>query len=369
MSIGFKEPSLRVTILNLARRNKLDKIKSFILDKCGGTFDQISTSLADECCKIFASFARDGNLEVVKCFVDMKIPTRGTNGLRHVITGAIFGGQLHIVKYLIESGYETYEDIFVEKAAFKGQLEIVKFLIGDKDLRSRTKKGILKAAITRGHIDVAQYLFGLNFHIGFRDKLLGWAVFSGELAIVRYIVEKNFTILDTSDDDIASMAAEHGFLPIIYYLVELGFDFRPPESEALELAALSGHFETVRFLADFDDFDVEDMDINPKYEYINDILLSMGAEYNRAAKRIFSANFALITEKHVLKCRELDKICRFMLELSDKKYMYTLATNSLTQRAAIIICKDRIQKKIRNQSVLKFVLKPKSLHLQMVYFI
>jgi hypothetical protein len=73
-----------------------------------------------------------------------------------------------------------------------------------------------------------------------------YAVASGNLQLVEHLLLLGFDVMD--DGESICVAAEHGHLGIVKFLVALGSDPREDEDHPAQWAAANGHLETLKFL-------------------------------------------------------------------------------------------------------------------------
>lgn len=131
------------------------------------------------------------------------------------IHGAVQGGKLETVKYLIEQAganvdarqYDLATPIF--RAAFLGHLEIVKYLHrkgADFNATSADGKNPLWHAAKQGHADVVEYLVRNGADVENQDYVMGTnplqaAASSGQLDVVKILLQIGNAQLDVLDHD------------------------------------------------------------------------------------------------------------------------------------------------------------------------
>lgn len=154
---------------------------------------------------------------------------------------------LDVVRWLHERNVTISEDV-VEKATKLGHLRTLEYFY--EHTTKRCGGMAARYATERGFLDVVELIIA-NDQLGYMDQhVLNAAASSGQLRIVRYLLE-NFDTLDTSR--LMNLAAESGSLSLVKYLYECYTrkvnsrveHFAP---EVLNNAVRSGNVEVVEFL-------------------------------------------------------------------------------------------------------------------------
>ena len=166
--------------------------------------------------------ACEGDMTAVKRLLKQDVDVNEV-GKKHdwrVINAAIRGGNIDIVKLLIENGADVFAKIDGANALFSaaryGHIHIAKLLIDEGvDVYARHETGttVLHSAAYGGHVDMAKFLLdmGLNVHAKTNRK-------SGE-----------FTVLHN-----ATHSEEHEHVEMVKFLVANGVDVNAENSLILE---------------------------------------------------------------------------------------------------------------------------------------
>ncbi|EGG21303.1 multiple ankyrin repeats single kh domain protein [Cavenderia fasciculata] len=203
------------------------------------------------------SAAKSGVVDLVRLLLkEIKRAEKGS-GLsldQFLMAAAIQGGSPNVVKLVFDHlGRDCLNNscyFLMDIAAEIGDLEIVKFLESKKLVTPsvREKPTRLSLPAARGHYDVVEYLH--------RKKLsmltpgdLQEACKHNQMAIVKYIVDKEPSGISVMCDTALGLAAESGHLTVCQYLFEKGL-VRQCKSETLVAVCEAGHFEVAKFLVD-----------------------------------------------------------------------------------------------------------------------
>ena len=98
-------------------------------------------------------------------------------------------GELSLVKYALNNGYNIYKDIVLSRAAGNGHLDVVKYLVEKgADIHERGETPLM-LAVKNGHLDVVKYLVekGANIHV-YDNYILKLAQERGHTHIMKYLI-------------------------------------------------------------------------------------------------------------------------------------------------------------------------------------
>ncbi|KAF5353857.1 hypothetical protein D9758_010567 [Tetrapyrgos nigripes] len=183
--------------------------------------------------------ARDGNLDIVKVFVENGADVNAGGGLYgFALQAAAYGGHLDIVKYLVEKGADVNSKGGVYGFAVQAaadRMDIVKYLV-EKGADVNAEGGYygfaLQAAARWGYLEIVKYLVekgaGINAEGGKHGSALQAAAYWGRLDVVKYFVQEKGVDVDAKGGEHGSAlkAAQQSFISaraeIVKYLQEHG---------------------------------------------------------------------------------------------------------------------------------------------------
>ncbi len=221
----------------------------------------------------FITYAQNGNLDVVRLFVeagmDINVQPYGSS-----------------VVYVAETKQDTLEavrfpqpgddddDTALMKAAGQGHIEVVRFLVeqgADLYIRNRQDQDALMFAAAGGHLAVAIFLIdrrrghvpptrvlaGLDSYDSGPQTALEWAAYNGHLDMAHLLLENIEIGISRHPTASLGLAAYRGHLDVGRLLLEYGafvdvhpFGIEERGPTPLMLAAYSGQLDMVRLLLD-----------------------------------------------------------------------------------------------------------------------
>lgn len=193
---------------------------------------------------IWISTARYGNLITLKWLV-MNTKSPESKIIVDTTKIAARNGHLEIIKFLHEHNSKGYTKEAMSLAALNGHLEIVKFLHENRTEGSDTS-GMNYAAFN-GHLEVVKWLH-VNRTEGCTELAMDLAAMSGYLNVVEWLHENR---TEGCSRWAIEMAAKMGHLKVVEWLYKNGESLKILHGavlEAMNLAALNGQFECVKFL-------------------------------------------------------------------------------------------------------------------------
>ena len=217
----------------------------------------------------FVTYAQDGDLDVVRLFVeagmDVNVQPYSSTVAHIAETKA---DALEAV--LFSQPGDEDDDTALMKAARQGHIEVVRFLVeqgADLNTRNRQEQDALILAAAGGHLAVATFLIDrgvspsrslspLNYNYSNGPQIaLEWAAYNGHLDMVRLLLEVIGAFDRPNPNQSLGWAASRGHLDVARLLLEHGarvnsqpYGVSRQGPSALMLAAYSGHLEMVRFL-------------------------------------------------------------------------------------------------------------------------
>ncbi|XP_018026867.1 protein fem-1 homolog C [Hyalella azteca] len=232
-----------------------------------------------ECSKIVFSAARDGNLRLLKRFLDERPGSQRhllvrdlTNGTTPLIIAAK-NGHLDCVAYLVDKCKANIEQVgsivfdgetidgapALWVAAAAGHLHIVAFLLGrNANVNATTKSNStpLRAACYDGHLDIVKHLVDNNADIEIANRhghtCLMIACYKGHLDIAQYLVSLGADVNRKSVKGNTALhdCAESGSLQIMKLLLDNNakIDVDSYGMTPLLAAAVTGHGHIVKYL-------------------------------------------------------------------------------------------------------------------------
>lgn len=222
------------TPLHLAAANGHSIVIEYIVTRIGAQYlntynYKLSTPL------MYAAYY--GRLNITKYFLDkLKIDSSYSESeKRDVLKMAVRGGNLSVLKYLVEErNYtinETDEDLLVS-SGLGGNVDLIKYLIFEKNLTkvgadARSEDTALHKASSEGHLRVVQFLIEtLHYEVDVQnvdDETPSYfASEAGSLPVLKYLIENEEADLYTRNvygDTLLHIAAHRGRLSVIKYLV------------------------------------------------------------------------------------------------------------------------------------------------------
>ncbi|XP_064095875.1 ankyrin-3-like isoform X2 [Macrobrachium nipponense] len=197
-----------------------------------------------------------GDLEAVKDLV-----SRGADvnfGGRMPLWHAVKGGNIEVVKYLLDSGANPdgddslhYKGSIVAVAAEHNRLDILDLLFASGASVKTEKYGvnILFRAVDHGHLEAARKLIQAGVDVDFYDGFaLLTAAEKGYLEIVKEIVKAGANI-NAGNGWIVDTAGRAGQTEVMKVFIEAGVAKENLDT-AMHAAAAKGHLETVKLLFD-----------------------------------------------------------------------------------------------------------------------
>jgi ankyrin repeat protein len=193
---------------------------------------------------------------------------------KHAIHLAAFLNKVGVLRYFIEEKkmvlnipYKN-DSTAIHFAAQGGSLESLIYLLNDKGMDIDTKnsqgKTPLHFAAKSGYSDIIRYLVNQGATIDVLDSFgwapLHWAASNGNLTVVECLIELGANILAKVEDpqngrysgyNALQLAAICGKLDIVECLISKGLDPKVKtndERALLHLAATSGNFDTVKYI-------------------------------------------------------------------------------------------------------------------------
>ena len=166
----------------------------------------------------------------------------------NIIFKAIKGGNLEIVKYLINNGCgATKIDYCMRLTCIRNKLDILKYLSEKYNINHSEN---LRIACYKGYYEIIKYLIkkGGDIHI-YEDAPLRISCEEGEYETVKYLIEKGAD-LHSRENYSLRHASARGYLNIVKYLVEQGGDIHAEDDFALRYSTAHGHVEVSRYLID-----------------------------------------------------------------------------------------------------------------------
>lgn len=202
---------------NLALCGQLDLLKWFHIN---------GYPLKDESNNLFSGSALGGHLDLFKWLFSINLPCPY---LIFICSDTIKGGNLELLKYLIEKGIVQSNkcDCFYY-AAIYGQLEMLKLLhnIGCKLDEFGYTNYCLKDTAKNGHVEVLKWLCNNGFELN--NNMVEDAVIGGQLEVVKFLFEKGCSL--THDDmsnlfreDMHSIASRYGHIEVLKWLEDHNF--------------------------------------------------------------------------------------------------------------------------------------------------
>lgn len=184
-------------------------------------------------------------------------------------------GNLDIVKYFIDISPCFHSYSVSDKAALNGHFEIVKYL----SVKKLNDNEVVNYAIRGGHLEIMKYLIRKN-KISDMDPLLKEAIKCDQREIINYITED---MGYTSPEGI-TMVADMGNFEMVKYFTEMS---QPCPYEAIDGAASKGHFDIAKYLINhgrnYCTLEIVDNAASKGYTKLVKYLVQNGKPYSYAA--------------------------------------------------------------------------------------
>ncbi len=153
----------------------------------------------------------------------------------------------HLLRLIFDFTLFNADEHYLENAAHSGNLTVVKYLVenGDHPNKRRNKRALENAAFG-GHLEVVRFLIasGADVHAS-SDMALRYACERGHFEIVRALVEGGADV-EASSNCPLRLAFFFGRFSIARYLIENGAEFR--DYIFLKNACQSGSLEIIKYL-------------------------------------------------------------------------------------------------------------------------
>jgi ankyrin repeat protein len=187
--------------------------------------------------------AKNGYLHIVKYLI--KNGYDPTSDRHLALMNAVEGGNMDIIKYLVEEFYpKFYNNSILDECAKFGHLEAFKFFIEKGCDPDRKRSHALQFACENGHLEIVIYLDSLKC-IHDQASVFRWATEGGHLSIIKYFVELGWEIIL---NPILHYAVIHNCLDIVKYIIELGCDPTWCNDFVLTFADSKEHYSIVKYL-------------------------------------------------------------------------------------------------------------------------
>jgi len=183
--------------------------------------------------------ARGGQLEIIKLMIE-----KGANNFDRVMNSAARKGHMDIVKFMIDKATAYGFNWAMRIASIEGQMEIVKLMIenGADDFNNS-----MASAAKGGRMDIVKLMIE-NDADDFNAAMIS-AAKGGRMDIVKLMIEN-----DADDFNTAMIsAAKEGHMKIVKLMIENGADFF---NWGMREAAIGGHMDIVKLMVEngADDF-------------------------------------------------------------------------------------------------------------------
>ena len=108
-------------------------------------------------------------------------------------------------------------------------------------------KLMLEAAIN-GELSLVKYCFNSNYTSLMKNSMLCQACSRGHVQIVKYLTEEQQTYVHENEDEALMEAVDGNHLEVVKYLIEHGADIHARENDALYLASGNGHLQMLSYI-------------------------------------------------------------------------------------------------------------------------
>jgi ankyrin repeat protein len=297
--------------------------------------------------------------------IEIKLLTNKLNVKKHdILASATYYGHIEVVRYLIslDCDLESRNKALIVGAQCD-HFEIVKYLISvGADPRTQEDFALIYSA-ENGNMEMLKYFIGLGCNIWSQySKALKYGAKNGHIDIVRYLVSLGGYDSEDVIDHALRFSAYNGHIDVLDYLISLGSDVRNQRDKPLIFSACNGHLHMVKHLISLG-CDVA----SQKY-----LVLIKSIEYGHFNLAKFLISYGCPVSTHAL-CwaytqRRYD-IQKFLMS-SMEKDIYRIDKNFHDDNLVLEIMSKKLstEKITKKVNLFKYILKPKSLRMQM-YFI
>ncbi len=162
-----------------------------------------------------------GNLEIVKIFVNLGVDI---TAIKSVLESACESGKLDLVEYVVHQVTDTsynYHDA-IQIADRRNYFSIFTYLLA-KVSDSETVTNIIIYLSDLGNFDMVKYVFDNKQQIGNIDEALTNVIKNGHTHIINYLIEKGANI-KINFDNVFDIFSELKVLRCISFLIDTGID-------------------------------------------------------------------------------------------------------------------------------------------------
>jgi hypothetical protein len=330
----------------------------------------------------FHTAIKNRNIDKIKDFILNKLYDKPRSDLVCLKLSAIYG-RYDIFKFLVESGYTPQrgiKDYALKWAAVYGQLSIVKYLVDTGYDYWFDNNYVFRHAVANGRIIVAKYLSTLKFcdpraNDNFAIKK---AIENNDVGMIDYLCSlgcdwQNSKFSKTQQRIIAQRLKETGESnPILQTVLQ---DYGDAHVRLVEICVNCEHFNILKYLVKVGH------QLKVKQDFIDYALLTYNFEIMKylfllgfVPSALCVADFCTHNYESFDNCDEKtrDKMRIYSISIFSKRDRYTCFQKIILLHKCIswqnLVCNLTLHKICYKNNALKFVLKPKSLHLQMILF-
>jgi ankyrin repeat protein len=303
-----------------------------------------------------AAFKRavsNGHLHIVKYFVEV-IKCDDDNAKAMPAKYATMDNQLEILKYLISTGLkpQCYENMLLRSSAYCGHMDIIKYLVEDCKVSDVTESCLI--CIKNGRLDFVEYFIAHGFDIKKHgNRALEKAIKCGQLDIAKFFVSMGCD--NSSNLNIFRGAASANHMDTIKYFVGLGYN----AALCLLIAAENDNLELAKYTLELGyDSDIESA-------------LAQSLSYAKYGMTKYLVSMVPIVTKNVIPREKWHYSSNTGMEIImpyfRKRDLFKISNRDYSYMILKYVSKQLVTKKtLLKNNLLKCVLKPKSLAMQMI---
>jgi hypothetical protein len=268
-----------------------------------------------------------------------------------------------------DSTYSIFRKIF-EDAIVKGNLEIVKFFVGRlSNLNENVSVDIVCQAGVNGHLPVLKYLVCNRFkflteHNYFLDEVAG----NGHLDVLKYYI--HIGLDEKRKKSYMLTSATYGnHLPVIKYLVKKGYDYKYDNNEAFVVASGLGFLHIARYFLN--------LGCDPESIYTQAFLNAIENKRTAAIKfmltyvdvsNVVDICYRMFYKNMSYSAPDYKIFADILANMSRKNQYHFLSGNTDQEMRKLLYPNLILNKQSSRNNFFKSVLRPQSLHIQMILF-
>ncbi|GAM17792.1 hypothetical protein SAMD00019534_009670 [Acytostelium subglobosum LB1] len=214
-----------------------------------------------------------GGIEMVK-FVYRMLRPLGHTPINGVLTHAASGGDMDILRYLVEELKVAVDKEALDSAAKTGNIQVFSYLLENSSNQCRCSPNVfdqlaangdleiirllhtqrsgvqtcsanaLTEAASKGHLEVVKFL-SMNRTEGMELHTAAWCVAAGRIQVLEFLLAHNRADINFKSVEVVNNACRNGNVPLIQMLLKEGFAV---DTTAMDIAAAHNRLNVVQYL-------------------------------------------------------------------------------------------------------------------------